>query len=180
MIVGVVKETVEGERRVALDPGSVLRLRKMGVEVHVQSGAGDGAFHPDASYETAGAIIRPDAVTVWQQADVILKVNPPTAGEVGLLRPDSLLIGFLNPLRNPEIIQQIADRGASALSMELIPRISRAQSMDALSSQSSVAGYKATLLAASALTKFFPMMTTAAGTVRPARVFVIGAGVAGL
>ena len=107
-------------------------------------------------------------------------MNPPTPGEVGLLQSQAIIIGFLNPLRDPKRIQRIADRGASAFSMEMIPRISRAQSMDALSSQSSVAGYKAALLAASALAKFFPMMTTAAGTVRPARVFVIGAGVAGL
>ncbi|MEE9174270.1 MAG: Re/Si-specific NAD(P)(+) transhydrogenase subunit alpha [Thermoplasmata archaeon] len=180
MIVGVVKEIVEGERRVALDPDSVARLRKRGVEVRVQSGAGEGAFHGDASYEAAGATVVADASSVWQQSDVILKVNPPTSGEVGLLRARSLIIGFLNPLRDPALIQRIADRGASAFSMEMIPRISRAQSMDALSSQSSVAGYKAALLAASTLTKFFPMMTTAAGTVRPARVFVIGAGVAGL
>jgi NAD(P) transhydrogenase subunit alpha len=180
MIVGVVKETVEGERRVALDPDSVARLAKRGVDIYVQSGAGDGAFHKDTDYKGAGASIIPDAVTVWQQSDVVLKVNPPTPDEVGLLSSESIVIGFLNPLRDPTLIQQIADRGASAFSMEMIPRISRAQSMDALSSQSSVAGYKATLLAAGALTKFFPMMTTAAGTVRPARVFVIGAGVAGL
>ncbi len=180
MIVGVVKETEGGERRVALDPDSVARLIKKGVEVHVQSGAGDGAFHGDAAYEAAGATVVPDAISVWQHSDVILKVNPPTSDEVGLLQSRAIIIGFLNPLRDPERIQRIADRGASAFSMEMIPRISRAQSMDALSSQSSVAGYKAALLAASALAKFFPMMTTAAGTVRPARVFVIGAGVAGL
>ncbi|MEE8232455.1 MAG: Re/Si-specific NAD(P)(+) transhydrogenase subunit alpha [Thermoplasmata archaeon] len=180
MIVGVVKETEGGERRVALDPDSVARLIKKGVEVHVQSGAGDGAFHGDAAYEAAGATVVPDAVSVWQHSNVILKVNPPTPDEVGLLQSQAIIIGFLNPLRDPERIQRIAERGASAFSMEMIPRISRAQSMDALSSQSSVAGYKAVLLAASALAKFFPMMTTAAGTVRPARVFVIGAGVAGL
>ncbi len=180
MIVGVVKETEGGERRVALDPDSVARLIKKGVEVHVQSGAGDGAFHGDAAYEAAGATVVPNAISVWQHSDVILKVNPPTPDEVGLLQSRAIIIGFLNPLRDPDRIQRIADRGASAFSMEMIPRISRAQSMDALSSQSSVAGYKAALLAASALAKFFPMMTTAAGTVRPARVFVIGAGVAGL
>ncbi len=180
MIVGVVKETVGEERRVALDPDSVARLRKKGVEVDVQSRAGDGAFHGDAAYEAAGATVVPDAISVWQHSDVILKVNPPTPDEVGLLRSQAIIIGFLNPLRDPERIQRIADQGASAFSMEMIPRISRAQSMDALSSQSSVAGYKAALLAASTLGKFFPMMTTAAGTVRPARVFVIGAGVAGL
>ncbi|MEE8199233.1 MAG: Re/Si-specific NAD(P)(+) transhydrogenase subunit alpha, partial [Thermoplasmata archaeon] len=139
-----------------------------------------GAFHGDAAYEAAGATVVPDAISVWQHSDVILKVNPPTPDEVGLLQSQAIIIGFLNPLRDPERIQRIAERGASAFSMEMIPRISRAQSMDALSSQSSVAGYKAALLAASALAKFFPMMTTAAGTVRPARVFVIGAGVAGL
>ncbi len=180
MIVGVVKETEGGERRVALDPDSVARLIKKGVEVHVQSGAGDGAFHGDAAYEAAGATVVPNAISVWQHSNVILKVNPPTPDEVGLLQSQAIIIGFLNPLRDPERIQRIAERGASAFSMEMIPRISRAQSMDALSSQSSVAGYKAVLLAASALAKFFPMMTTAAGTVRPARVFVIGAGVAGL
>ncbi len=180
MIVGVVKETLDGERRVALDPDSVGRLRKKGVEVHVQSGAGEGAFHGDAAYEGAGATVMPDAASVWRDSDVILKVNSPTPDEVGMLRSQAIIIGFLNPLRDPERIQRIADRGASAFSMEMIPRISRAQSMDALSSQSSVAGYKAALLAANSLTKFFPMMTTAAGTVRPARVFVIGAGVAGL
>ncbi|MFQ5987132.1 MAG: Re/Si-specific NAD(P)(+) transhydrogenase subunit alpha, partial [Thermoplasmata archaeon] len=176
----VVKETVEGEQRVALDPDSVARLVKRGIEVRVQAGAGEGAFHRDAAYEAAGAVVVSDAVSVWEQSEVILKVNPPTPGEVRLLTPKSVVIGFLNPLRDPTLIRKLAERGATAFSMEMIPRISRAQSMDALSSQSSVAGYKATLLAASALTKFVPMMTTAAGTVRPARVFVIGAGVAGL
>ena len=126
MIVGVVKETEGGERRVALDPDSVARLTKKGVEVHVQSGAGDGAFHGDTAYEAAGATVVPDAISVWQHSDVILKVNPPTSGEVGLLRSQAIIIGFLNPLRDPERIQRIADRGASAFSMEMIPRISPA------------------------------------------------------
>ncbi|MFQ6012907.1 MAG: Re/Si-specific NAD(P)(+) transhydrogenase subunit alpha [Thermoplasmata archaeon] len=180
MRVGVVKETAAGERRVALDPDSVARLTKNGIDVDVQAGAGAGAFHEDADYEAAGATVIPDAASVWQRSDVILKVNPPTAEEVDLLSAKSVVIAFLNPFRNPALVQRLAHRGATAFSMEMIPRISRAQGMDALSSQSSVAGYKATLLAASALGKFFPMMTTAAGTVRPARVFVIGAGVAGL
>jgi NAD(P) transhydrogenase subunit alpha len=185
MRIGVAKEIEVGERRVALIPDTVSRLVKQGFEVWVEAGAGETAFFSDAAYETAGAIIITDTAKLWNEVDVLLKVKPPQQREdgqheVNLLREGSVLIGFLDPLGNPALVQQLADRNVTALSMELIPRISRAQSMDALSSQASVSGYKAVLLAAAASPKFFPMLTTAAGTIPPAKVFVIGAGVAGL
>lgn len=185
MKIGVAKEIEMGERRVALIPDAVGRLVKQGFEVWIEAGAGEGAFFSDESYTAVGAVIEPDAGRLWHEVDILLKVKPPQQRENGqheidMLRSGSLLISFLDPLGNPTLIQQLADRGVTALSMELIPRISRAQSMDALSSQAAVAGYKAVLLAAAASPKFFPMLTTAAGTIAPAKVFVIGAGVAGL
>ncbi|MBF2045985.1 MAG: Re/Si-specific NAD(P)(+) transhydrogenase subunit alpha [Leptolyngbya sp. IPPAS B-1204] len=185
MKIGVAKEIEVGERRVALIPDAVSRLVKQGCEVWVEAGAGEAAFFSDAAYEAAGATVVADTAKLWNEVDLLLKVKPPQQREdgqheVNLLREGSVLIGFLDPLGNPALIQQLADRNVTALSMELIPRISRAQSMDALSSQASVSGYKAVLLAAAASPKFFPMLTTAAGTIPPAKVFVIGAGVAGL
>jgi NAD(P) transhydrogenase subunit alpha len=185
MKIGVAKEIEVGERRVALIPDTVSRLVKQGHEVWVEAGAGELAFFADAAYEAAGATIVNDTAQLWSSVDVLLKVKPPQQREdgqheVNLLREGSVLIGFLDPLGNPALVQQLADRNVTAFSMELIPRISRAQSMDALSSQAGVAGYKAVLLAAAASPKFFPMLTTAAGTIAPAKVFVIGAGVAGL
>ncbi|XGV96104.1 MAG: Re/Si-specific NAD(P)(+) transhydrogenase subunit alpha [Leptolyngbya sp. BL-A-14] len=185
MKIGVAKEIDMGERRVAMIPDTVSRLVKQGLDVWVEAGAGEKAFFADAAYEAAGATIVSDTARLWGEADVLLKVSPPREREDGrheadLLHEGATLISFLDPLGNPGLIQRLANRKVTALSIELIPRTSRAQSMDALSSQAGVAGYKATLIAAAALPKFFPMLTTAAGTIPPAKVFVIGAGVAGL
>ncbi len=180
MKIAVAKEIEVGERRVALIPDTVSRLVKKGFEIAVEAGAGEGSFFDDRAYEEAGATVVSDTAALWQNADVLVKVAPPKEDEIQQLRQDELLVSLLDPLGNPQRVQQLADRRVSAFGMELIPRTSRAQSMDVLSSQAGVAGYKATLLAASALPKFFPMLTTAAGTIRPAKVFVIGAGVAGL
>lgn len=185
MKIGVAKEIEVGERRVALIPDTVGRLVKQGFEVWVETGAGEAAFHSDAAYEAAGATLVADTAQLWREVDILLKVKPPQQREdgqheVNLLREGSVLVGFLDPLGDPALVQQLAERNVTAFSIELIPRISRAQSMDALSSQAAVSGYKAVLLAAAASPKFFPMLTTAAGTIAPAKVFVIGAGVAGL
>jgi NAD(P) transhydrogenase subunit alpha len=184
MKLAVAREIQLGERRVALIPDTVRRLTQQGLEVLVEAGAGEAAYISDDDYEAAGARIIRDRAQLWGEADVMLKVSPPTVddgqSEVDLLRDGAALIGFLNPLGHPEGIEALARRRITAFSMELIPRTSRAQSMDALSSQASVAGYKAALMAAAALPKYFPMLTTAAGTIRPAKVFVMGAGVAGL
>jgi NAD(P) transhydrogenase subunit alpha len=185
MKIAVAKEIEICERRVALIPETVAKLVKQGLEVFVEAGAGEKAFFTDADYETAGAKIISDSAQLWSEADILLKVSPPQTREDGraeieLLKPESVLISFLNPLGNPVIAQQLANRQITALSMELIPRSTRAQSMDALSSQASLAGYKAVLIAAAALPKYFPMLTTAAGTIAPAKVFIMGAGVAGL
>jgi NAD(P) transhydrogenase subunit alpha len=173
--VGVPREIAAGERRVALVPKVVEKLRALGVDVLVEAGAGLGALIPDAAYQQAGAKIGDP----WE-ADVVVKVNRPTEEEIGKLRSGATLIGFLAPLTAPETIQKLRDAGVTAFAMESVPRISRAQSMDALSSQANVAGYKAVLLAAEQSTRFFPMLTTAAGTVKPATVLVLGVGVAGL
>ncbi len=178
MTIGVVKETVAGEHRVALVPDVVGRLVKGGADVIVEAGAGEGSYHSDADYEAKGARIG-DRATAYQ-ADVVTKVQPPSEDEIALMREGGVLIGFLAPLDNPALAATLADKGVTALSMELVPRISRAQKMDALSAMSSLGGYKAVLDAAAALPKFFPLLTTAAGTVRPANVLVLGAGVAGL
>ncbi len=185
MKIAVAKEVEVGERRVALVPETVARLVKQGYQIQVEAGAGDRAYFTDDQYTAAGATVVTDAAALWGEAEVVLKVSPlqereDGQSELNLLKPGSVLISFLDPFGQPEQIQQIADRQITAFSMEMIPRTSRAQSMDALSSQAALAGYKATLLAAAALPKFFPMLTTAAGTIRPAKVFVIGAGVAGL
>ena len=185
MRIAVPKEIEVCERRVALIPDTVARLVKQGVEVWIEAGAGDRAFFTDAAYEAAGAKIIADTATLWGEADILLKVSPPQEREDGrletdLLREGAVLIGFLNPLGNPSVVQQLAERKVTAISMEMIPRTTRAQSMDALSSQASIAGYKAVLIGAAALPKYFPMLTTAAGTIAPAKVFIMGAGVAGL
>jgi H+-translocating NAD(P) transhydrogenase subunit alpha len=174
--VGVPKETVDGERRVALVPEVARHLTGMGLEVIVEPGAGQAALIPDAAYEEAGATMAGDP---WS-ADVVLKVQPPSAEEIGRLGSDSVLIGFLQPLTAPDTARALAQAGVTSFAMEAIPRISRAQSMDALSSQASVAGYRAVLIAAQDMGRFFPMLTTAAGTIPPAKVLVLGAGVAGL
>ncbi|MEM9215305.1 MAG: Re/Si-specific NAD(P)(+) transhydrogenase subunit alpha [Cyanobacteria bacterium P01_F01_bin.150] len=185
MKIAVAKESELGERRVALTPDVVSRLVKNGLEILVESGAGDGCFFSNEAYEAAGATIMDDASSLWGNADVVLKVQPPRTRETGeaefhWLKPHGVLISFLNPLGKPEDVRAIAQHNVTALSMEMIPRTTRAQSMDALSSQASLAGYKAVLMAAMELPKYFPMLTTAAGTIRPAKVFIMGAGVAGL
>jgi NAD(P) transhydrogenase subunit alpha len=176
MKVGVPKETASGETRVALVPEIVRKLTAKDFEVSVESGAGEGSMLADALYEDAGATISDD---VWT-ADVVVKVAAPSDEEIAKLGEDTVLIGFLGPLSNPKTTQALADAGATSFAMEAIPRISRAQSMDALSSQSNVAGYKSVLVATNHLGRVLPMMMTAAGTVPPAKVLVLGAGVAGL
>ena len=184
MKIAVAKENELGEFRVAQVPDTVSRLVKQGFEVLVEAGAGMGAGYEDSDYEAVGATVISDSVQLWGEADILLKVNPPSKQdgslEVDWLKPGATLISFLNPLDDPSITQQLAQKQVTAFSMELIPRSTRAQSMDALSSQANIAGYKAVLLAAASLPRIFPMMTTAAGTIPPAKVVVLGAGVAGL
>lgn len=180
MRVVVLKEREVGESRVALVPETVGRLVQKGLTVWVEQGAGLGAYFPDSAYVEAGAQIGDDPVTLLAEADVVLKVAPPQPTEVSWFRGGTVLISFLDPLGRPRLVNDLAKQGVTAFSMEMIPRTSRAQSMDALSSQASLAGYKAVLIAAANLPKFFPMLTTAAGTIPPAKVFIIGAGVAGL
>ena len=181
MRIGVPKETAEGERRVALVPEVVRKLAggDSGLEVLVEEGAGAGALIPDAQYEEAGARMVSDPSAPYD-ADVVVKVAAPSPDEVGRLTSDTVLIGFLQPLTAGESIRAIAQTGATSFAMEAIPRISRAQSMDALSSQANIGGYKSVLIAATEIGRFFPMLMTAAGTIRPATVLVLGAGVAGL
>jgi NAD(P) transhydrogenase subunit alpha len=177
MKVGVPKETAPGERRVALVADGVKRLSEIGIGVVVEAGAGAEAGVDDERYAEAGAQI---ASETYAEVDVVCKVQKPSADELARLRGAQTLIGLLQPLTSADLVQALADKGVTAFSLDSIPRITRAQPMDALSSQSTVAGYKAVLLAASHLGKFFPMLTTAAGTIAPARVLVLGAGVAGL
>lgn len=176
--IGVPKETAAGERLVSLVPEVVLRLTKAGATVVLERGAGSSAFYTDADYEKVGATLgsREDAFG----ADILVKVQPPSEEEIPLMKQGGAYIGFMAPLDNPQLSRSIASRGTTALSMELVPRISRAQKMDALSALSSIGGYRAVLLASTILPKFFPLLTTAAGTVRPSNVLVLGAGVAGL
>ena len=175
MKVSVPKETASGERRVALVPEVVERLGRGGIEVTIEAGAGEAAHYPNADYEQAGAALGDG----WS-GEVVAKVAPPSAEEIGRLSRGSVLIGFLAPLTAADTVRALAEAGVTSFAMEAIPRISRAQSMDALSSQATVGGYRAAQIAAQELPRFFPMLTTAAGTVRPAKVLVLGAGVAGL
>ena len=181
MQIGVPKESAEGERRVALVPEVVGKLAggEGGIAVVVERGAGAGALIPDSEYERAGARMVDDPAAVWE-SDLVVKVATPTSEEIGRLRSDGVLIGFLQPLTGGEAIRAIAQTGATSFAMEAIPRISRAQSMDALSSQANIAGYRAALIGAQELGRYYPMLMTAAGTIRPATVLVLGAGVAGL
>jgi NAD(P) transhydrogenase subunit alpha len=184
MRIGVPKETAAGEHRVALVPEVVSKLGAKGLDVLVQSGAGADALLPDAAFAEAGAQIigtpeHPDPADIWA-ADVVVKIAPPDAEEIRRLGSGSILIGFLAPLSSPQTTRALADAGATAFAMEAIPRISRAQAMDALSSQSNVAGYRAALLGAEQMGRFYPMLMTAAGTIPPAKVLVLGVGVAGL
>lgn len=180
MKVAIAKEVEAGERRVALIPDAVAKLVKQGIEVLVEAGAGEQSFFSDIAYEAVGARILADTGALWNEADVVVKIGALQESEIHQLRSGSVFIGFLDPLGKPALVQHLAERQVSAFSMEMIPRTSRAQSMDALSSQANVAGYKAVLIAAASLPKYFPMLTTAAGTIRPAKVLVMGAGVAGL
>jgi len=178
--VAIPRETAAGERRVALVPDTATKLIAAGLQVSIESGAGAAAYLPDAAYAAAGVTVVPAAAELLADADAVLKVQPPDVAEVKLLKQGALLVSFLQPATQADIVRALADQQVTAFSLELVPRISRAQSMDALSSQASAAGYKAVLMAAGRLGKFFPMMMTAAGTVAPARVLVMGAGVAGL
>ncbi len=180
MKIAVPRETADGETRVALTPLIAGQLIADGVEVLVQAGAGEASSNTDEAFREAGATIVPDAPALYEQSDLVLRVGRPSDEEVEMLREGSVLIGTLGTLSKPELAQKLAERGVTAISMDAIPRITRAQSMDTLSSQATVGGYKAVLIAAERLPKFMPLLTTAAGTVRPARGIIMGAGVAGL
>jgi len=180
MRIGVPKEAAPGERRVALVPESVKKLIQVGYDVSIEAGAGETAGYPDAAYRDAGAAAETDSASLLGSADLVLKVGAPTAAEVSSMRQGAIYLGSLMPLRNPEVAQALAQRRITAFSTDAIPRTTRAQSMDTLSSMANIAGYKGVLLAATELNKYFPMLMTAAGMVPPAKVFVIGAAVAGL
>lgn len=180
MKLGVPKETAGGERRVALTPEAAAKLAKSGWEVRVEAGAGARAFYPDAAYADAGAAVVGDRNALLADLDVLALVGRPSVAEVDSLPKTTVVIGMLEPLTRLDLMRALAARGVTALAMETIPRVTRAQAMDALSSQASIAGYKAMILAADTLGRYVPMLVTAAGTVAPARVLVLGAGVAGL
>ncbi len=186
MIAGVVKETFPGENRVSLVPANIAAVKKAGLDVVMETGTGIAAGYPDDAYEEKGAKIVSERINVFATADVMLYVRAlganPAAGkaDLDLLKRDQVIIGMMEPLSEPDSLKLLAERGVIAFAMELMPRITRAQSMDTLSSMATIAGYKAVLLAAEALPRMFPMMMTAAGTIAPAHVFVVGAGVAGL
>ncbi|MEO7761095.1 MAG: Re/Si-specific NAD(P)(+) transhydrogenase subunit alpha [Casimicrobiaceae bacterium] len=178
--IGVPKEVFPGEKRVATVPDVVQKLIKLGFSVEVETGAGDAASISDDAYRAAGATIAADAASLWSAADIIFKVRAPTAAEVPLLREGATLVSFIWPAQNPELLQQLAARKATVLAMDSVPRISRAQKLDALSSMANIGGYRAVIEAAHHFGRFFTGQITAAGKVPPAKVFVIGAGVAGL
>lgn len=177
VVVGVLAETAANETRVALIPEIATKLKALGARVLVERGAGKAAHFPDSAYGDAEFA---DAATILSSADILLKVQPPSVQEVAALKKGAVVVGFMQAYAKPDLVRALKSQGVTSFAMELVPRISRAQSMDALSSQASAAGYKAVLIAANALERFLPMLTTAAGTIRPARVLVIGAGVAGL
>src|SRR6478752_1314703 len=181
MLIGVPAETVPDEKRVATVPAVVEKLVKLGFSVAVQSGAGDAANFPDDAYRAAGAEVVPDAATLWKRSDIVFKVRPPSPAEVGLLREGGMLVGFVWPAQNPDLMQQLAARKATVLAIDALPRqLSRAQKMDALTSMAGITGYRAVIEAANAFGRFFNGQITAAGKVPPAKVFIAGAGVAGL
>ena len=180
MQLAVPRETLEGEKRVALVPESVKKLVKAGVQVAVEAGAGTPSFLPDETYVEAGATVEKDRAALLGAADLVLMVQPPTAEETSALRPGAMLLTTLTPTRNLDVVKRLRDAKITAFSTDQIPRITRAQAMDTLSSMASIAGYKAVLIAANEVPRYFPMFMTAAGTILPAKVFVIGAGVAGL
>ena len=180
MKVAIAKETAPNERRVALVPEAVAKLVKAGMEVLVETGAGAGASIPDADFAAAGATVLPSG-QLYTQAEIILRVQKPTRDEITKMRPGQIVIGLLQPLIDPVTEQKLAERGVTAISLDALPRtLSRAQTMDALSSQANVGGYKAVLVAAAAYGRYFPLLTTAAGTAKPANVLILGIGVAGL
>ena len=180
MQIGVPKESASRERRVALAPDSVARLVKAGAAVVVEEGAGVSASFADSAYAAAGATIAPSRTATLEASDVVTKVQPPTPDEAAEMKTAAVLISLFQPVASADVLPVLAERGITALSLERVPRITRAQSMDVLSSQSTVAGYKAVLIGASMMPKFLPMLTTAAGNIAPAKAFVLGAGVAGL
>jgi H+-translocating NAD(P) transhydrogenase subunit alpha len=180
MIVAVPNEPAPGEHRVALTPDAVPRLAQRDLSVLLEPDAGAGASLPDEAYRDAGAEIASGADDLYARADIVVRIGRIEAGEVAALRSGTVLVGYLRPLADPDLVQALADAGVTGFSMEAIPRVTRAQRMDSLSSQATVSGYRSVILAAEALPKFFPMLMTAAGTVPPAKVLVLGAGVAGL
>ncbi|CAN5642481.1 Re/Si-specific NAD(P)(+) transhydrogenase subunit alpha [soil metagenome] len=180
MLIGVPTETKDRECRVALNPEVSGLLIKAGFQVLIQSGAGLKSYYADDQYSSAGAKLENNTATLYGTADIILKVNAPSVAEIAMMKPGAVLISFLFAASNPELVEAIVNRGISAFSIDAIPRISRAQKMDALSSQANLAGYKSVIMAANALGKIFPMLMTAAGTIKPSKVVIFGAGVAGL
>lgn len=180
MNISVPKETNQGETRVALSPDSVSALVKSGLSVFIEHSAGEASFFTDEAYSNAGASIVKDRDALYKEADILLKVQKPTDSEIAMIKPDTVLICFLWALFDAELVEKLKKAKITAMGMEAIPRISRAQKMDALSSMSSISGYKAALIGADSLGKYLPMMMTAAGTIPPARTLVLGAGVAGL
>lgn len=178
IVVAVPKEQTPGERRVALVPEVAGRLAKLGATVVIEKEMGNSAYFLDAAYPQVQVV--DEVAKLYQQANVVLKVQPPTEAEIDMMKEGTIVIGFMAPHRDPKRVAKLRDKNITALAMELVPRISRAQSIDVLSSQASVAGYKAVIMAADKASVFFPMLTTAAGTIRPAKVLIIGVGVAGL
>lgn len=179
MKLGVPKEIADGERRVALVPKVIAKLVESGLAVQVEAGAGEGSYISDEEYREAGAAVV-DGARATYEADMIAKVRKPSTDEVGMMKEGTALVGFLEPLTSPDLVKSLLDHKITAFAMETVPRISRAQRMDALSSQANIAGYKAALIGADTLAKFLPMSMTAAGTIPPAKALVLGAGVAGL
>jgi len=178
VIIGVPKETAEGERRVAMEPSVITKLSKLGAEVRIETGAGAAAYIPDDQFKNATIVKTSDELSA--NADIIFRVQAPSLAEVEAMQDGSTLMATIQPHNNLELVKKLQEKNISSYAMELIPRISRAQSMDVLSSQAAIAGYKAAIMGADLSARFFPMLTTAAGTIRPAKVIVIGAGVAGL
>ncbi|MCB1279292.1 MAG: NAD(P)(+) transhydrogenase (Re/Si-specific) subunit alpha, partial [Prosthecobacter sp.] len=180
MTVSFSKETHAGETRAAIIPELVGKLTALGAKIEVESGLGAGCGHSDADYEKAGATVRADRTAMLQSADIVVQVRKPSPDDVALMREGAVCIALLDPFQSPDLIQALAQRGVSAISLEMVPRSTRAQKMDVLSSQASLAGYAAVIAAAEQSGKIFPMMMTPAGTIKPVKVFIIGAGVAGL
>ncbi len=180
MIIGAPREVFEGEKRVALTPQSAIALGKLGYSCAIEAGAGEAARFSDAAYRAAGVEVLPSAADLWARADVVAKVRPPEPAEMALTRPGQIVISFLYPAQNGELLERLQDKNVTALAMDMVPRISRAQKMDALSSMANIAGYRAVIEASNNFGRFFTGQITAAGKVPPAKVLVIGAGVAGL